>query len=504
MCCRRESEITQSFDLICYRKGCAVLKMLISMIGESQFLRATSDYLQANQHGCSTSKDLWESLSKVSGIDVEYLLDSWINKVGFPVVTVEEMDDKLKLRQTRFLAAGDLQPEEDETIWTIPLTITSLDSTKQTERIMMSTRESTIARPGGLYFVNVGTVGTYRVAYPASHLPQLAAEANKPNSTLSLADRIGLVQDAIVLSEAGYLNTSTVFSLFKQFRNEREFLVWSEIADAFRRILDTWWEQPEDVLDALRSFARSLFAPLVKKLGLEHQESDPSTKRRFRTMVTAASAAAEVPETLQWIKSSFGAMLTGQMSPSAADSALAIVSSSVRHGSDREYRIILQIYSNPPTPQHKTAAIAGLTGSKDVRLLRQTALMLTSGAVAQEDMSKFLYGLANNPQSRRLVWGFVQQAWPMLEQQFRGSMLLGRIAAASFESFTSDVDADAVEAFFAEKGTSAFQQPLDQGIESVRSKARWLSRETQNVSTWLESEGFLVRTGAEEVGVAQG
>lgn len=148
-------------------------------------------------------------------------------------------------------------------------------------------------------------------------------------------------------------------------------------------------------------------------------------------------------------------MLTGQMSPSAADSALAIVSSSVRHGSEREYQIILQIYSNPPTPQHKTAAIAGLTGSKDVRLLNQTAIMLTSGAVAQEDMSKFLYvshfvlsnanlnetdflfdgqGLANNPQSRRLAWGFVQQAWPMLEQQFRGSMLLGRIAAASFES----------------------------------------------------------------------
>lgn len=107
---------------------------------------------------------------------------------------------------------------------------------------------------------------------------------------------VGLIQDAIVLSEASYLNTSTVFSLFKQFSNEPEFLVWSEIADAFRRILDTWWEQPEDVLDAVRSFARSLFAPLVKKLGLEHQESDDSTKRRFRTMVIAASAAAEVPE----------------------------------------------------------------------------------------------------------------------------------------------------------------------------------------------------------------
>lgn len=367
----------------------------------------------------------------------------------------------------------------------------------------MSTRELTIPKPGGLYFLNVGTVGTYRVAYPESHLLRIATEASKVDSTLSLANRIGLVQDAIVLSEAGYLKTTTVFSLFQHLRGEREFLVWTEIADAFRRILDTWWEQPADVLDALRSFARSLFAPLVARLGFEHRETDDSTKRRFRTMVIAASAAAEVPETLEWIKSSFAAMLAGQMSSSAADSALAIVSSAVRYGTEREYQIAHQIYSNPPTPQHKSAAIAGLTSSKDVRLLQQTAMMLTSGAVAREDMSKFLYGLANNPQSRRLVWGFLRQAWPMLEQQFKGSMLLGRIAAASFESFTSEADADAVEAFFADKDTSAFQQPLDQGIESIRSKARWLNRESQNVATWLEREGFRVRKDDVELGVAR-
>lgn len=53
-----------------------------------------------------------------------------------------------------------LQLEEDETIWTIPLTITSFDSTEKSEQIMMSTRDLTITKPGGLYFVNVGTVGT--------------------------------------------------------------------------------------------------------------------------------------------------------------------------------------------------------------------------------------------------------------------------------------------------------------------------------------------------------
>ncbi|GAA5869000.1 hypothetical protein JCM16303_000332 [Sporobolomyces ruberrimus] len=491
MSCDKESEISQSFDAICYQKGCSVLKMLISIIGEDKFLSGTSDYLTEHKNGTATAKDLWRALSKSSGIEVEAVLDSWINKVGFPVITVEEVGDELKLRQNRFLSSGNLKPEEDDALWTIPLTVASVGSTAEPRLIMMSTRELSITKPEGVYFLNVGTAGTYRVAYPPSHLAKLAEEANKPESSLSLSDRIGLVQDVVTLSEAGYLSTTAAFDLFQRLGNEKEFLVWTEIADGFRRILDVWWEQPEEVLAALRAFARSLFEPLVEKLGFEHSEEDDDTKRRFRTMVIAASAAAEVPSALEWIKWSFTLMLAGQTTPSSADSSLTIVSEAVWHGSEREYEASRQIYSDAPTPQHKMAAIAGLCGSQKIELLQQTAMMLSTGQVAPEDMPKFLYGLAHNPRSRRLVWGFFQQAWPGLEQTFKRSMLLGKIAAASFESLSSEVDADMVEAFFADKETGPFQQPLDQvRIESVRSRAAWLAREQQNVQSWLQEKGF--------------
>ncbi|GAA5906389.1 M1 family metallopeptidase [Sporobolomyces salmoneus] len=503
MSCEKESEVSQSFDVICYQKGCAVLKMLISIIGEGKFLSGTADYLKAHTYGNATAKDLWESLSKKSGIDVESLLDSWINKVGFPVVTIEDNGDELKLRQNRFLSSGDVNPEDDATLWTIPLTIASVGSSAKPQTIMLSTRELSIKRPEGTYLVNVGTVGTYRVAYPPTHLARLADEANKPGSKLSLCDRIGLVQDVVTLSEAGYLSTTAAFDLFLRLDKDREFLVYTEIADGFRKILDVWWEQPQEVLESLRSFARSLFGPLVEELGFEHGEEDDSTKKRFRTLVIAASAAAELPSTLEWIRSSFAGMLTGNMSPSAADAALTIVSEAVWHGTEREYQISHQIYSNAPTPQHKLAAIAGLCGAKDAQLLQRTAMMLTTGQVAQEDMAKFLYCLAHNPRSRRLVWEFFKQAWPGLEQQFKGSMLLGKIAAASFESLSTEADADMVEAFFADKETGDFQQPLEQGLESVRSRSMWLARETQKVQTWLEEKGFSSRGEKGEDGVAQ-
>ncbi|CEQ42185.1 SPOSA6832_03982 [Sporobolomyces salmonicolor] len=496
MVCGHESEISQSFDHICYEKGCAVLKMLMSVIGEKMFLEGTyvlsslfldirsfaefvgppsrsAQYLKANAYGCATSQDLWKALSSVSGIDVEAFIGSWINK-----------------------------PSEDETLWTIPLAIKTFGSAEKPKITMMSTRELTIPKLEGL---------------------------------------IGLVQDAVHLSEAGYTRTATAFTLFQKLSNETEYLVWMEIADAFRRLVATWWEQPVAVLEGIRAFARSLFGPLVEKIGFEHEEGDDSDRRRFRTLAIAAAAIAEDPKALAWVKTSFTAMLAGQMTPSAADSSLSIVAQSVYHGTEREYQIALGIYTNPPTPQHQIAAIAGLTSTRDEGLVQLTAEMMMSGKVEQENMSRFLYarllliplrlckslthqrdlqGLAANPTSRRLVWAFLQQTWPGLEQQFKGSFLLGRIAAASFEScallfrllflscrtrtltrrigssdrsLTTEADADAVESFFADKDTTSFNQPLQQGLEAVRAKARWLARETQEVQVWLENKGFMKR-----------
>ncbi|GAA5919724.1 hypothetical protein JCM1841_000771 [Sporobolomyces salmonicolor] len=493
MVCGHESEISQSFDHICYEKGCAVLKMLMSVIGEKMFLEGTAQYLKANAYGCATSQDLWKALSSVSGIDVEAFIGSWINKVGFPVVTVEETADSLTLRQNRFLATGDPKPSEDETLWTIPLAIKTFGSAEKPKITMMSTRELTIPKLEGLYVLNAGTAGAFRISYPASHLAKLADEASKSDSGISLTDRIGLVQDAVHLSEAGYTRTATAFTLFQKLSNETEYLVWMEIADAFRRLVATWWEQPVAVLEGIRAFARSLFGPLVEKIGFEHEEGDDSDRRRFRTLAIAAAAIAEDPKALAWVKTSFTAMLAGQMTPSAADSSLSIVAQSVYHGTEREYQIALGIYTNPPTPQHQIAAIAGLTSTRDEGLVQLTAEMMMSGKVEQENMSRFLYGLAANPTSRRLVWAFLQQTWPGLEQQFKGSFLLGRIAAASFESLTTEADADAVESFFADKDTTSFNQPLQQGLEAVRAKARWLARETQEVQVWLENKGFMKR-----------
>jgi aminopeptidase 2 len=44
-------------------------------------------------------------------------MDNWINKIGFPVLTVTEKADSITVRQDRYLETGDVKDEENQTLW---------------------------------------------------------------------------------------------------------------------------------------------------------------------------------------------------------------------------------------------------------------------------------------------------------------------------------------------------------------------------------------------------
>jgi len=136
-----------------------------------------------------------------------------------------------------------------------------------------------------------------RIAYPAPHVAKLAAAAKSSTSQLHLTDRVGLVEDLLLLSEAAYTSTVPTLDFLAAFApTETDFLVWAEVASSFKRFADAWWERPTEELDALRSFARTLFRPMVDRLGLQHAPDDSPDMRRFRALVVATAAAVEDPE----------------------------------------------------------------------------------------------------------------------------------------------------------------------------------------------------------------
>ena len=106
------SEISQVFDKITYCKGASVIYMLHQFIGPDHFRNGIRDYIQNFSYGNADTEDLWQCMTKASGIEVGNLMNSWIREMGFPVIKIsalrgpeEDINNGkviLKLSQQRF------------------------------------------------------------------------------------------------------------------------------------------------------------------------------------------------------------------------------------------------------------------------------------------------------------------------------------------------------------------------------------------------------------------
>ena len=213
--------------------------MLSAHLGEKVFLQGVADYLKAHQYSNATTNDLWSALSKASGQNVNTFMDLWVRRIGFPVVTVAEEPGQIGLRQQRFLLAGNVKPEEDETTWWIPLGLHTGDSASTTEvhkTAAMTQKEDTIRDvKDGFYLLNKDLTGFYRTNYPADRLKKLGEDRDQ----LTVQDKIGLVGDAYANAVAGYGSTAGLLALAERFQDESDYLVWS-VAIPIRTICEAY------------------------------------------------------------------------------------------------------------------------------------------------------------------------------------------------------------------------------------------------------------------------
>jgi aminopeptidase N len=181
-------DVDQVFDDISYNKGSSIIRMLAAHLGQEIFLKGVSNYLKAHTYGNATTKDLWSAVSDASGKDINALMEPWIRKIGFPVVSVSEESSEIRLKQSRYLSTGDVKPEDDTTSWWIPLGFRGKARVKEIAPISLTAREDTVKDiDSSFYKLNTDNTGFYRVNYPPSRLAKLGTQMDR----LSVADKIG-------------------------------------------------------------------------------------------------------------------------------------------------------------------------------------------------------------------------------------------------------------------------------------------------------------------------
>lgn len=519
--CPDSNKISSIFDAISYSKGASVLRMLMYVVGEEKFFKGVSLYLKKHLYGNAEMQDLWDGISAAVGKDVREMMESWTLRVGFPVVRVDEVGDgKIKLSQHRFLSTGDVKPDEDETVWWVPLEIKSVgpDGATVDHDAILSTRESTYSVKSDTFKLNGDIVGVYRVQYSPERLAKLGEQA----ASFSVADRLGLMSDAASIAAAGYSKTSGALNLAAALaKSERELLPYSRIATFLGSIAGAWWEN-DSVHDAINRLRIAIFRPVVDRMGYDYASSDTPEVRELRTLAISVCARAGDKDVIAALQERFNAFVGGK--PMVPDLQESILRTAAQNGGEKEYEALLGVYNNPAVPAARVDAIRALGAVRDPKLLQRTVDMIGSDAVKDQDVYIFFVALGANRAAKRIGADYLMERWGELNKRFHASYGLKNAIAFAFGGLSSHEDLAKVEAFVKANGelrvwgggswaggskgqgrggrrdvqrhaltpdTAKYDTIIDQAIEGIRARADWVKRDTDDVSGWLKENKYL-------------
>jgi len=487
--CPDANQVNQIFDSLSYAKAGSVLRMLSEYVGEDVFLKGVSIYLKKRLYGNSVSRDLWEGVSEAAGYNVTSMMETWVGKMGFPVLTVTEVEGGIKVRQDRYLESGPAEEKDNQTIWTVPLRIVTVgEDGKPTidKKAVLDTREKTFSvdtsKP---YKLNANTTGVYRVIYPAERVKKIGAEFVKENSAFTLDDRIGTVHDIWALAKSGHAATSDALSLVDLLRQESEYLVWSALADNVSSIPSIWFEN-EKVISQINAFRRSLAVPLVKKLGWKYEEGESVDIAQLRTRAISVAAAAgdqSVIDELQRLFTEY--QRTNDESVIPADLVHITLSSAVKYGGRDAYEVVKKIQEKPKNPAQRIAAIQALCSSEDPAVARETFEYAMK--VARDQDFVYFFGIGSNIKTRRVAGEYFKENYDAIYKRFEGNFSLKYFVERAFGGLASNKDYEDVKAFFKDKDVSKFKMSLEQTLDGIQARTAYIKRSTADLEKWLDA-----------------
>lgn len=172
-------------------------------------------------------------------MSVKEIMDTWTLQMGFPVVTATRSYENgtVVLTQERFVLEP-LKNSSDATWW-IPITymtaIAAPNSTwmKEETEITLSNIDTS-----SWLLLNVNQTGYYRVNYDTKNWHKLIEVLYHDHSIFDAKNRAQMLDDALNLANAGYLDYEIALNVTKYLINERDYVPWKAAFNAFDFLYD--------------------------------------------------------------------------------------------------------------------------------------------------------------------------------------------------------------------------------------------------------------------------
>lgn len=479
-------DVDQIFDSISYLKGSSVIRMLATHLGQDVFLKGVSNYLRAHSYGNAKTTDLWKALSESSGQDVPALMDPWIQKIGFPVVTVAEEPGQISVKQSRYLSTGDVRAEDDSTTWWVPLGLEGKVGTKGVTPIGLLKKEDTIRDvDDSFYKLNKDTAGFYRTSYPPARLAKLGSQTDR----LTLLDKIGLVGDAGALALSGESATPGLLAFVEGFQSESNHLVWSQILGSLRTVKSVFAEN-EEISEGLKKFTLKLITPAVEKIGWAASPDDDFLTTQMRALLISTAGLNGYENIVAEAKRQFNAYIKGDTNAIHPSLRAAVWGIAIRTGGKSEYEALKKEWQTTTSIDGKEIALRALGRIQDASLLSDYINLLFSD-VAVQDMHTGAIALATNPRTRHGLWKYIQDNFPAIRERLGKNMvILDRFLKVSLNRFNDRETEKEIAKFFEGKDNRGYDRTLNVVSDTILGRATYKERDASVILEWLKVHGY--------------
>lgn len=485
-------DIDQLFDAISYLKGASTIRMLSHHLSQDVFLRGVARYLNTHQFGNATSADLWNAIGEVSGRPVAVMMEEWISRIGFPVLSVVQEGSDMVVRQLRFLNGGGVLPHEDETVWWVPL---DAQGTHAVPRELHIREVDVCGVPNGFFKLNGDTAGAFRVNYAPSILN---ANILPYFGTLSIKDKVGVVADVAAIAVSGdeQTSTTTFLDLVRLVVDNHHlgdsYVVWLELSTKLEHFQTTFSGIDAELSAMVASFTKHVYQELAVRMVTEKVDALDFLKRKLRAHILRVAATAGIPEVDAYAAELFATWKkTKQMDPALRLFVFSNVVSAPAV-SEADFEAILSEVTHPTSLDSREIVLGALGHIQEPVLAARLVNYLTDESVVPVMDAHFLgVSLSKNVAVRDHFWQFFKANYARLHQLMSTNMVvLDRFIKVTLKNFQSEEMKQEVEAHFAGKDTHGFERALSQVLDQIEINGAWYTRDHAAVKQWMSENGF--------------
>ncbi len=273
--------LLQLADELAYDKGQAVLEMFERFLGPDRFQAGVRRYLSNFEWSNANAADLWYALSRAGRTAIEPSMESFLDRPGVPLLTVERLGgDRVRLTQRRFLPAGVAAPEAEP--WKIPVLLEYGEgAVRRTYSVMLKTEQRVVRLEGiesaDWLHPNADETAYYRWSLPDADLRALIDRSPK---VLTPRARAALVDNLAALLDGGELGADEYLRALERLAQDPEPEVSQRVIAAVRQARATFGA--EETRSLFAHYVRRTLAPMLERVGERARPGEPPSAARLR------------------------------------------------------------------------------------------------------------------------------------------------------------------------------------------------------------------------------